>query len=95
MSSHDMVMKVTGAEFDVRFVGRRDGDPRAVASNARARAALHWTSKDLENIVTDAWRAPTAVTRIHTFCLQSQRFDVHCGWSFTSGDLSDSTLRAR
>jgi UDP-glucose 4-epimerase len=56
----DMVMKVTGAEFDVRFVGRRDGDPAAaVASNARARAALHWepSKSDLENIVTDAWAA--------------------------------------
>ena len=53
----DMVMKVTGAEFDVRFVGRRDGDPAAaVASNARARAALHWepSKSDLETIVTDA-----------------------------------------
>ena len=59
-SSIDMVMKVTGAEFDVRFVGRRDGDPAAaVASNARARAALHWepSKSDLENIVTDAWAA--------------------------------------
>jgi UDP-glucose 4-epimerase len=56
----DMVMKVTGVEFDVRFVGRRDGDPAAaVASNARARAALHWepSKSDLVNIVTDAWAA--------------------------------------
>jgi UDP-glucose 4-epimerase len=56
----DMVKKVTGVEFDVRIVGRRDGDPAAaVASNARARAALNWEPyrSDLEHIVTDAWAA--------------------------------------
>lgn len=56
----DMVKKVTGIDFEVRFVDRRDGDPAAaVASNGRARAALHWEPyrSDLENIVVDAWAA--------------------------------------
>jgi UDP-glucose 4-epimerase len=56
----DMVKKVTGEDFEVRFVDRRDGDPAAaVASNARARTALQWEPhrSDLENIVIDAWAA--------------------------------------
>jgi UDP-glucose 4-epimerase len=51
---------VTGEDFEVRFVDRRDGDPAAaVASNARARTALQWEPhrSDLENIVIDAWAA--------------------------------------
>jgi UDP-glucose 4-epimerase len=56
----EMVKKVTGVDFEVRLVDRRDGDPAAaVASNARARAALQWEPRrsDLENIVVDAWAA--------------------------------------
>lgn len=56
----DMVKRVTGVDFEVRFVDRREGDPAAaVASNGRARAALGWepTRSELENIVADAWLA--------------------------------------
>jgi UDP-glucose 4-epimerase len=56
----EMVKKVTGVDFEVRFVHRRDGDPAAaVASNERARAVLRWEPhrSDLENIVVDAWAA--------------------------------------
>jgi UDP-glucose 4-epimerase len=56
----DMVKKVTGVDFDVRFVARRDGDPAAaVASNALARELLTWEPhrSGLEHIVNDAWAA--------------------------------------
>jgi UDP-glucose 4-epimerase len=54
------VKKVTGREFNVRYVERRAGDPAAaVASNARAREVLRWTPNrsDLNTIVSDAWAA--------------------------------------
>jgi UDP-glucose 4-epimerase len=54
------VKKVTGREFEVRYVERRPGDPAAaVASNARATEVLNWkpTRSDLHTIVTDAWAA--------------------------------------
>jgi UDP-glucose 4-epimerase len=56
----DAVKKVTGREFDVRYVERRAGDPAAaVASNARAKDVLGWTPlrSDLTTIVSDAWIA--------------------------------------
>jgi UDP-glucose 4-epimerase len=54
------VKKVTGCDFEVRYVGRRAGDPAAaVASNVMAREILSWEPEhsDLENIVVDAWAA--------------------------------------
>jgi UDP-glucose 4-epimerase len=56
----DTVKKVTGREFEVRYVERRAGDPAAaVASNARAKEVLGWNPQrsDLHTIVTDAWAA--------------------------------------
>ena len=56
----EIVRKVTGADLDVHYVGRRPGDPAAaVASNERAKAILEWepTLSNLENIVSDAWTA--------------------------------------
>ncbi len=56
----ETVKKVTGRDFEVRYVARRAGDPAAaVASNGRAREILRWQplESDLENIVTDAWAA--------------------------------------
>ncbi len=56
----DEVKKVTGREFEVRYVERRAGDPAAaVASNARAKEVLGWNPKrsDLNTIATDAWVA--------------------------------------
>jgi len=56
----ETVKRVTGRDFEVRFTGRRLGDPAAaVASNERAREILGWKIErsDLETIVTDAWAA--------------------------------------
>jgi UDP-glucose 4-epimerase len=56
----DEVKKVTGRDFEVRYVQRRPGDPAAaVASNTLARETLGWELKrsDLETIVSDAWAA--------------------------------------
>jgi UDP-glucose 4-epimerase len=56
----DTVKRVTGREFEVRYVERRPGDPAAaVASNARATDVLGWNPQrsDLDTIVTDAWAA--------------------------------------
>jgi UDP-glucose 4-epimerase len=56
----DTIKNVTGRDFDVRYVGRRAGDPAAaVASNERAKDILGWNParSDLETIVSDAWAA--------------------------------------
>jgi UDP-glucose 4-epimerase len=56
----DEVKKVTGREFEVRYVARRPGDPAAaVASNALAKEVLNWnpTRSELSTIVSDAWAA--------------------------------------
>jgi UDP-glucose 4-epimerase len=56
----EAVKDVTGRDFDVRFVGRRPGDPAAaVAANGRARDLLGWRAQrsDLRSIVDDAWAA--------------------------------------
>ena len=53
----DVVKKVSGADFPVKIVGRRPGDPAAiVASNARIRTRLGWTPQhdNLEEIVRQA-----------------------------------------
>jgi UDP-glucose 4-epimerase len=56
----EAVRKVTGKDFDVRYVERRPGDPAAaIAGGALAREVLGWWPErsDLENIVIDAWAA--------------------------------------
>jgi UDP-glucose 4-epimerase len=56
----DTIKRVTGVDFDVRFIARRPGDPAAaVASNRRAREELGWELKrsDIADIVADAWAA--------------------------------------
>jgi len=56
----EMIERVTGVHFDVRYVQRRPGDPAAaVAGNGRAAEVLGWrpTRSDLERIVSDAWLA--------------------------------------
>jgi UDP-glucose 4-epimerase len=56
----DTVKRVTGKEFDVRYVDRRPGDPAAaVAANERSREVLGWRPErsNLESIVVDAWDA--------------------------------------
>jgi UDP-glucose 4-epimerase len=54
----DTVKRVTGIDFEVRYVDRRPGDPAvAVAANGLARDILGWRPErsDLEGIVIDAW----------------------------------------
>jgi UDP-glucose 4-epimerase len=56
----DTVKRVTGTDFEVRYVERRPGDPAAaVAGNGRAQEVLGWRPErsDLASIVTDAWAA--------------------------------------
>jgi len=56
----EMVQRVTGQSFEVRYVERRPGDPAAaIASNERARDVLGWKPEhsSLDNIVADAWSA--------------------------------------
>lgn len=51
--------KVTGADFPVKYEGRRPGDPPVlVADPQKIRARLGWvpSSEDLERIVYSAWR---------------------------------------
>ncbi len=53
----DVVKRVSGVDFNVRYVGRRAGDPaEIVAQSDRARAILGWrpTLDDLEQIVGQA-----------------------------------------
>jgi UDP-glucose 4-epimerase len=53
----DVVKKVSGVDFPVKFSGRRAGDPAAiVAGNDKIKSALGWTPKydDLEQIVRQA-----------------------------------------
>ena len=60
------VKEVTGVDFEVRFTGRRPGDPAAaVASNDRARDVLGWRLEhsELETIVRDAWIAHQSMGR--------------------------------
>lgn len=54
----DTCSQVTGADFDIEFGPRRDGDPATlVASNDRARRVLGWQpERDLHEAVSDAWR---------------------------------------
>jgi UDP-glucose 4-epimerase len=54
----ETVKRVTGREFQVREVGRREGDPpELVAAVSRAKERLGWsaTHSNLETIVTSAW----------------------------------------
>ena len=56
----DTIKRVTGVDFEVRYVERRRGDPAAaVAGNDRARVVLGWRPErsELERIVADAWAA--------------------------------------
>jgi UDP-glucose 4-epimerase len=56
----DTVKRVTGVDFDVRYVARRPGDPAAaVAGNELAKRTLGWELKrsDIDVIVADAWAA--------------------------------------
>jgi UDP-glucose 4-epimerase len=55
----NMVGKVSGIEFEPKFVQARQGDPAAlVADVSRAKALLNWVSKrSLEDIVRSAWLA--------------------------------------
>ena len=55
----NMVAKVSGIEFEPKFVQARQGDPAAlVADVSRAKALLNWVSKrSLEDIVRSAWLA--------------------------------------
>ena len=60
----ETVKKVTQRDFEIRYSGRRKGDPAvAVASNGRARAMLGWQPEqsDIEVIVADAWAARQAL----------------------------------
>ena len=62
----EMVKRVTGVDFDVRYVARRPGDPAAaVAGNGRAADILGWRPirSDLERIVSDAWSAYQSMGR--------------------------------
>ncbi|UGT67956.1 UDP-glucose 4-epimerase GalE [Nocardia gipuzkoensis] len=55
----DTVRTVTDADFPVRIVGRRPGDPAVcIASSDKARRELGWKPEhtDLATIVGDAWR---------------------------------------
>lgn len=54
----EMARKVTGVDFDVEDVDRREGDPPAlVADSSRLRAATGWRPRhdDLDYIVRTAW----------------------------------------
>ena len=55
----NMVAKVSGIEFEPKFVQARQGDPAAlVADVSRAKELLNWVSKrSLEDIVRSAWLA--------------------------------------
>ena len=55
----NMVAKVSGIEFEPKFVQARQGDPAAlVADINRAKELLNWVSKrSLEDIVRSAWLA--------------------------------------
>lgn len=55
----NMVAKVSGIEFEPKFVQARQGDPAAlVAEVSRAKELLNWVSKrSLEDIVRSAWLA--------------------------------------
>lgn len=55
----NMIAKVSGIEFEPKFVQARQGDPAAlVADVSRAKALLNWVSKrSLEDIVRSAWLA--------------------------------------
>jgi UDP-glucose 4-epimerase len=56
----EAVQRVTGRAIDVRYVGRRPGDPAAaVASSQRAHELLGWrpARSDLDVLVADAWSA--------------------------------------
>ncbi len=60
----ETVKRVTGREFEIRYTGRRPGDPAAaVASNGRAREMLGWRPErsDLEVIIADAWTAHQSI----------------------------------
>lgn len=60
----ETVKKVTGREFEIRYTGRRPGDPAAaVASNGRAREMLGWRPErsEIEMIIADAWTAHQSV----------------------------------
>lgn len=54
----DMVKKVTGIDFPVRYTGRRPGDPpELIADASRLRKELGWTpnNDDLQYIIKTAW----------------------------------------
>jgi UDP-glucose 4-epimerase len=56
----ESVKRVTGRDFEVRYVARRAGDPaQAVAGGQLAREILGWrpSKSDLGTIVSDAWAA--------------------------------------
>jgi len=55
----EVVRRVTGKDFNVREVARREGDPpKLIASADRAREVLGWTAteSDLDIIVASAWK---------------------------------------
>ena len=54
----DTVRKITGVDFEVRYAGRREGDPPTlVADSNKARNVLNWNPRydDLGFIVKTAW----------------------------------------
>lgn len=56
----EAVKRVTGQEFEVRYIGRRAGDPAAaIAASERARDVLGWEPRcsALDVIVAGAWAA--------------------------------------
>lgn len=62
----ETVQRVTGIDFEVRYVDRRPGDPAAaIAGNERARELLSWKPEhsDLEVIVSDAWEAHQSLSQ--------------------------------
>ncbi|WP_377295073.1 UDP-glucose 4-epimerase GalE [Rhizobium sp. SG2393] len=70
------VMRVNGRRFDIRYEGRREGDPAAlVADPTVARERLGWEPRydNLEEIVESALRWERALTRRSTYARETAR----------------------
>jgi UDP-glucose 4-epimerase len=60
----DTIQRVTGVDFEVRYIERRPGDPAAaVASNDFARKMLNWELErsDIDVVISDAWAAHQSI----------------------------------
>ena len=57
----DVISSVTGADLDAEIAPRRPGDPPATfAATDSIRDEMGWNaSRDLEDMVSSAWRAHT------------------------------------